>query len=278
MIAKWISAGNGDLLYFDRFSERLLPLGRADDKPPEKVYKYRPIDKNTISSLIQNELYFATQQQLNDPHDGGISLDISGTDEEWATFLRNSLRIIQAGLPWDAAEQFIAKDEHKNSAFRSKVYSSVTQFCREVGVCCFSEARDNTLMFAHYADGHRGVCLEFSTEKRNDAEFFGGLSAVQYIDEPKPVKFVSELPAMFLTKSASWSYEREWRALNDKGTLTYNYHPASLTGVIFGCKTSEEDKLLIRRIVGKTNQVQFYQAIKLPNTYSLEIKEISNNK
>jgi hypothetical protein len=33
----------------------------------------------------------------------------------------------------------------------------------ERGVACFSAAADNLLLWAHYADGHRGFCLEFDT-------------------------------------------------------------------------------------------------------------------
>lgn len=31
------------------------------------------------------------------------------------------------------------------------------------GVCCFSEKWDDLLMWAYYADGHKGFCLEFDT-------------------------------------------------------------------------------------------------------------------
>ena len=37
----------------------------------------------------------------------------------------------------------------------------------ERGVCCFSEKKDDILMWSHYADGHKGFCLEFITPKHN---------------------------------------------------------------------------------------------------------------
>ena len=32
------------------------------------------------------------------------------------------------------------------------------------GVSCFSAIHDNLLMWGHYAQGHQGFCLEYSTD------------------------------------------------------------------------------------------------------------------
>lgn len=45
-------------------------------------------------------------------------------------------------------------------------------------VCCFSKNMDNYLMWSHYADGHRGVCLEWEVDQ--DVE---GLKDVSYSND-----------------------------------------------------------------------------------------------
>ncbi len=42
---------------------------------------------------------------------------------------------------------------------------------------CFCEKRDNPSIWAHYADGHRGVCLVFDTNKGSDETFYLGLNS-----------------------------------------------------------------------------------------------------
>lgn len=39
-----------------------------------------------------------------------------------------------------------------------------------VRIACFSESNDSVLMWAYYAEGQRGICIEFDTEK--DPLFF----------------------------------------------------------------------------------------------------------
>ena len=85
------------------------------------------------------------------------------------------------------------------------------------GILCLAESPTNLLMWAHYADHHRGVAIQFDETH----DFFRlhidthpdmGLRAVKYSDV-RPVRSYSNLesPLTFYTKSTEWSYETEWR-------------------------------------------------------------------
>jgi Protein of unknown function (DUF2971) len=107
-------------------------------------------------------------------------------------------------------------------------------FQNAIGICCFSETYDNILMWAHYADGHRGFCLEFDTSLppfsivRDD-------KVVQHAEE---VKYQPEIPSydlielmsgdletrtkklskmLLLTKGECWQYQSEWRICGVSG-------------------------------------------------------------
>lgn len=87
------------------------------------------------------------------------------------------------------------------------------------GIFSLSETHNNLLMWAHYADNHKGVVIGFDEEH----PFFNGteiahstprLNRVEY-NPKRPVLSLTtrNTPQVFLRKSPEWSYEREWRLI-----------------------------------------------------------------
>ena len=90
-------------------------------------------------------------------------------------------------------------------------------------------------------------------------------------------------------KSRDWQFEEEerlvlysslWPELDDcQRTLTYEFE--SLTGIIFGVNTSEEDKLMVMKVIerkcreiGRT-EFKFYQAYYSPADGDIQRREVS---
>ena len=48
---------------------------------PRYLYKYRAIDKNTEKIITDNELYFNSPVNFNDPYDCNIPIDSTSSDE-----------------------------------------------------------------------------------------------------------------------------------------------------------------------------------------------------
>jgi Protein of unknown function (DUF2971) len=117
-------------------------------------------------------------------------------------------------------------------------------------------------MWGHYCDGHNGFCLEFDT----DAEpMFTKAKQVQYADavpslgvETFTKADFAQMMKLLLTKAKCWEYEREWRVLHEKGELAYGYDRASLTGVYFGAKMSDERVQMISSLLDATD-TKFYR-------------------
>lgn len=137
------------------------------------------------------------------------------------------------------------------------------------GMYSMSEDPSNILMWPHYADSHRGICLEF----RTDAWPFNfNLWPVVYSNEYPLVGSVvnnveDTMRSFLLTKAANWSYEKEWRVLMRRfnpiadekiiahepdemkrlwrlqfGPGHYKFSKDNLTAVIFGIRTTDVDK------------------------------------
>ena len=76
------------------------------------------------------------------------------------------------------------------------------------GLICFSKGFDNPVLWGHYADKHRGICLGFDIPDESLEEVIYVNSRIQppaIIDEA----FVKKL---LFTKFIHWSYEDEYRS------------------------------------------------------------------
>jgi len=130
-------------------------------------------------------------------------------------------------------------------------------FNRELGIFCLTEEPLNLLMWAHYADHHRGVVVEFDesnsffNRRKGPHDDLRHFRRVVYADV-RPSAFLSESDAIqvFYCKSTDWAYEKEWRLivpLTDsskriervgRSQLCLFELPAdAVRGVLFGCRT-----------------------------------------
>ena len=95
----------------------------------------------------------------------------------------------------------------------------------------------NVLMWSHYGDSHKGICLVFKVDKVPNR-----LRKVIYQDTIPEVEYVEKTNALeiLLTKSPGWEYEGEYREFNKDGDRPVKYI-GKLTEVIFGCRTPIAD-------------------------------------
>jgi hypothetical protein len=137
-----------------------------------------------------------------------------------------------------------------------------------LGVFCLSEVPDSLLMWAHYASSHTGFVVEFDAlhpsfhERKSDEDDLRHIRRVYYRDA-RPSAPLSDMSAieLFLVKSGHWGYEREWRivrpladAIATVPTLPYpialfEAPPAAVTGVIMGCRMSDQAAATLRQAV-----------------------------
>lgn len=90
-----------------------------------------------------------------------------------------------------------------------------------VGIVSFTDDPEGQLMWAHYADSHRGFVLGFDEShpffdrRRSESDEFFHLRPVEYFDPLPTYSSIGELDGarMFCAKHADWGYERERRLL-----------------------------------------------------------------
>ncbi len=82
----------------------------------------------------------------------------------------------------------------------------------EYGVICFSRSWRSPLMWSHYGDRHRGVCLGFEVSDLEKINYRPDrLARGLLMDDPQPRTAWTQL--LLTTKFAEWKYEREARML-----------------------------------------------------------------
>ncbi|SER40698.1 Protein of unknown function [Nitrosomonas sp. Nm51] len=100
-----------------------------------------------------------------------------------------------------------------------QIFSDVLQ---TVGILSLSEKFDHPLLWAHYADSHKGFIIEFEPEhiffnrRRSDKDELFHLRKVKYINKSSIDDMtLSEMHGddILATKDISWEYEAEWRMI-----------------------------------------------------------------
>lgn len=120
---------------------------------------------------------------------------------------------------------------------------------QKLRICAFSKDRKNILLWAHYADGFKGVCIEVDLEVPQWEDY--EIVTVEY--SSRRVSFsnnarrlVSEMPRIILSqKSSVWKYEKEVRTLSRD---EYIHNGASIKSILLGLRTPEILKESIFRI------------------------------
>ena len=109
-----------------------------------------------------------------------------------------------------------------DASLRAAIESFKDAFDRTKGILCFSRNWKNPLLWSHYADKHRGICLGFDLNDFYAQEVKYHNNRLDF-DETKNVKYAG-ISAYVLdslrTKYSHWQYEEEVRALLDLDECT----------------------------------------------------------
>lgn len=268
------------------------------------LYRYRPINAWLEPVLKADELFFSAKAGLNDPFDLDVHLSVeidpakvrsafesaksareALTESGFAgsfSFSRSFLPYLVGDLPHihgDSAEQYLAwyQATIASGAFVSKrevVERDLGRMTEKIGICCFSRSGDDALMFSHYADGHRGCCLEFDEAYTDDsfATVFPALASlerreVEYREEPPLLRYFEAslfevLRVAYFTKHVRWSYEQEVRFVRFAGAGSEKFRREALRSITFGCASTDNDIQKVLDWLGPDRHVEVRKAIK----------------
>jgi len=145
--------------------------------------------------------------------------------------------------------------------------------CKKIKIRCFVEndgEPTNPLMWSHYADGHKGICIKYQfpndvVSHDDDKRIVTKFQKVKYkenmtfyLEEDK----ISKEEAL-CTKTKDWEYENEIRLIHYDCSCESLHKTIPLLNncikaIYFGFLCPESDKKLIRRLL-RGKKVAFFQ-------------------
>jgi hypothetical protein len=239
------------------------------------IFKFYKINKHLIESLVHSQIYFARPETLNDPFD--CQVDVHKAHENAVKQLSGLNKKILESLFDTDFQRFLNKRLHELNNFG--IFSA-----------SHKASLTNPLLWSHYANEHKGICLGYSIPINLCSPVSGviGIVNVKYgentltewfLDLPLNTKIhaiaFEEMMKMILTiKSSCWQYEDEVRVIRSRaGNLLIDQ--SYLHHICFGLNTSEEDKTLIREIVTKFGyDVGYSQICRTQNDFGITAVDI----
>ncbi|EPF7653774.1 TPA: DUF2971 domain-containing protein [Vibrio vulnificus] len=235
----------------------------ARDLGVKKLYKYRAFEPSRtefIKSIFEkSELYYPFPSGLNDPFEcqfqlkvGDLSdLEYRSKHRVWAYEVQKHLSPVVGPVDYFKYYDSLSNETHLKFTkdIRDKTFETVDQ---KWGIFSLSSDPQNVLMWAHYANNHRGFCLEFDTSN----DYFGRAWKVNYVNRINSIDILdfTEEDAFnsLVTKTKEWSYESEFRVISNAQNQVVGlpalvrenvseFPVSKLSAIIFGARMSQAD-------------------------------------
>jgi len=242
---------------------------------PPYLYKYRSLHpmKRIKQILADNRLWCSSPASFNDPFD--CKVGSLGTLDQ--TSLKKMIKdTLETGVAPSGAEARLADGDR--DAYK-EVSVGLQKRVDRCGILSLCKHSDNILLWSHYADTHRGICLEFSTSEWPSLRcralpviYSRQRPSVNFTPEWDKKQFFQDIA---LTKHASWCYEKEWRFVELDGEGFVNFPATALTGVIFGCEVQKSKLNAVMRYIKKrTQRPAIYRAFRDEREFKLVLEQI----
>ena len=233
------------------------------------IYKFFGVNHNLFDTLINNQLFFSSIRQFNDPYDCRMFTIDKITEEDFRSYLDN------LELSNELNEKYLVSFRRNPEELTKPFIELYDNWLNYLGICCFTKEKNNTLLWSHYTGSHRGVCLGFDYELMTKT--FTQFDEVDYNDDPFPfnIKEASKsIRGTILRKSKDWSYEKEIRFLSER-SKSKDFPQDALVEVNFGSRCTKRDMLNIQHLVLKLNyrKCNFYKARINDKMYKIEFAE-----
>lgn len=283
----------------------------------DTFYKYRGFSSTTLDLLCQDNVYFANPGSFNDPLDCNPTLKCDSSNDELRKLLAFLLQrrinkemlsnLKQASLKGERAEKHaldrsrdFATDRLNDISYHAtnpdfeveteeaESWLLVQEIERELiryyerGVCCFSSSYSNPLLWSHYGDQHKGLCVGYGTDRNPAPELkeviYGGNRSINTSILIKAFLFndteaQSDLDRdVLLRKAKGWKYEGEWRLIGKQGLQD---SPLLLKEVTFGLRCSSSIiHSVVKALEGRRNEVKFYEMYIVRGSYEIRRRDL----
>lgn len=188
------------------------------------LYKYRVDNQNSEMIVTEHKLWFANPNTFNDPFDCKARVIYKKEDSE----------------SWCSTHNIQVDVDNFN------LEAEINKKLEGIGILSLAQAYDNPLMWANYADCHRGLCFEFDI-LCDESCCFTLAKEVKYVEEMPEYNHCIEpenlIEKVIVPKLKAWEKEEEVRIIKTMDEIKQNsqrrdfqFSPKALKSIYFGCK------------------------------------------
>lgn len=262
------------------------------------LYKYCSFNEYTEASLRENYIWMSKCSDFNDPFEFTLNSCLGFQDSEpnIRPLVSQVIKDMHSHEVYsnkknrdkdlNKLEKMTIKKVRKYVSTLKNMFSYVCTETIDKAKCdlrvfCASRTNDNPLMWGHYGNGLRGLCIEYDTNYLS-----GGLIEVKYTSAPpvlkpadlsSPRNINSQLICQLLYgyKQECWSYEQEIRiALQVEKLQNYSNKlqlpPNTIKSITIGSLMPEVEQQKVISIA-KSLSVPYKFAEPIPKTYEINI-------
>ena len=240
-----------------------------------KLYKAEKIDKEKIINTIKEIINKQIHDKIFDKNKTEIYSLYS-----YVPFNKNTIDAIVHDYKY-AGEIFEFNDPTDPTIRLTENIKEMTEILKNIRIACYSTTPLNMLMYSHYTDKHKGICIEYDF-----SDFDKKDTILLKIDYEKKLKIDPEnlqvtmksnndmgkeisFLDLFRTKHLNWEYENEYRVM----TYGIDKIRRTIKAIYFGKDTSDADKELIVELT-QNRSIKLYEVIVKPNNlFELDKRE-----
>lgn len=255
---------------------------------PTVLYKYKDLTRDGIKHvedmLRDNQLWFSSPTDFNDPFDSRPVYDPWNSRKDVVWGMTGFLARRGASLA-DAlaqAEQNIPQRPDDLKRWHRRQIEKRSRQIANTGILCLTPLPANQLMWTHYANSHKGICIKLRVPdecEESQIDFIANAQPVEYADRCPAVNLVRDeavdiVRKTFLTKASPYGYEGELRIVRYDDGPGLKPIPVGIIGsVILGVQIKQTDRdRVIKACTEYDGEVDIEQAILDPQTYGLKFE------
>lgn len=284
------------------FLPKFFQLFKSRKKKPHILYKY--IHPDAINYYLKDfTVSFTNYQYLNDPLETSIQNTLDYTKNEIAYPEWNPERLSFWHHYAMSKTEVTYADRHE---IKRKQYESIKSYnadlkwkikflekCRnEMGIFSLTTDKYNPVMWAHYANNHKGICIGFDMTHpffnqsysmngfQENSKIFSLLKVDYKLNRPtyEDLSLEEYVVTAFSTKRVEWSYEKEYRLLrpitSDNKVRRVEKIPLSVFKEIYFGLQCETDKDVLNNIKALC---KIYKIVQVKDSYELSSIELNHS-
>ncbi|MBY6900205.1 DUF2971 domain-containing protein [Clostridium botulinum] len=250
-------------------SERMLLK-----KAPSKLCQYVSIDDNYKENIKKGQIWLSRSDGFNDPYDCALFANIEKSIENDKDY-KNLIQQYDTSIINDVYNDLKEKSENELDDY------SKSKINKNIYVSCLSERNDSILMWSHYANKHRGICIEYNFKDFYDKckTIFPVIYTNRFEDHITVVGQENKSILFAITKAEDWRYEKEWRVIRinelDKHEKGISMQVIKPSAIYMGCEISKKDEASIKDIVIEKN-IDLYKMKLSRNSFELDPERIES--